>query len=406
MSDFDTEGAVTLVADERSLRQLRSTVEDELSDIQVGAAGGRAGGGRPAEMQADGGTSSRERRRRRREFRWNRQNNSNIEDILEAVRGLELSGGGSGGMLAEVLGIGGDFAAEGAGVAAETATGLATDIAGTTIGNAAGSIIAEEISGTSVGVETNSLSVERPEWIPIPVEDPTNGTDGPIGGPLPVPDLPPLQVPELPSIRAPESIAVDRDPLPVEDTILAVEDTVLPVENTTLPVEDKTLSVEDVGPITVAVGSRERSTQSGNSSNRGAFQRAGDALDDVGAWGADMLLPGDVPPSASERLGKGGTLSGRPFETIGRGIDTVNPTTSGGYGSGNGGGGSGGGRVDVSVTHSPTYRVDVDPRKLDRLADRIVSEIEGNVERDISELETEIDKLRSNLEQLEREITG
>ncbi|OYR75150.1 hypothetical protein DJ84_23650, partial [Halorubrum ezzemoulense] len=60
---------------------------------------------------------------------------------------------------------------------------------------------------------------------------------------------------------------------------------------------------------------------------------------------------------------------------------------------------------EVTVTHSPTYNVDVDPRRLDSLADRIVSEIEDGVERDIDALEDDLQELERDLQELDREIT-
>jgi len=170
VSDFSTEAAVEMVAEERALRQLRDDVEERLSDVQVGvsagSAGGGGGGGRPPEMRSDGGQSSRERRRRRREFRWARQNNSNIEDILEAIRGLELTGGRGSGMLAEVFGVGGDLATEAAGTAADAATSLATEAAGSALGNAAGSIIADQINGSAVGLKSDTIAV-TPNPLPV-----------------------------------------------------------------------------------------------------------------------------------------------------------------------------------------------------------------------------------------------
>jgi hypothetical protein len=399
---FETEAKLTLTVDEGNLRNVQQQIEEGIGTTAVGVTDGGS-----MSAQSAGSSGSGRGRRARRSMRLAETRTEHLEDAvfyLESIDDAVSEGGlgGGGGLFAELLGIGGDLGAEAAGTAAETATGLATDVAGTAIGQAAGGIIAREISGSSVSVEGISkppwvpLRVQKPEW-KIGVERPTDGLDGPVGGPLPIPDIPPLEVPDIPSIDAPESISVDRDPLPVENTTLAVE-------NTTLPVEDTTLPVEDVGPITVAVDIGGVSGKRGGGSNRGAIQRAGGALDDIGARVAEFITGKDAPPSITEPLGEGGTPAGRPGETIGRLFDTTNPLTSGGFGSGSGSGGSGGTQLDVSVTHSPTYRVDVDPRKLDQMVSDIVSEIESNVERDIGELEQEIDDLRSNLDSLERDI--
>jgi len=60
---------------------------------------------------------------------------------------------------------------------------------------------------------------------------------------------------------------------------------------------------------------------------------------------------------------------------------------------------------EVTVTHSPTYRVDVDPRRLDSFADRIVSKIEDGVQRDLDKLEDTVEELQRDLTALERDIT-
>jgi len=90
-SNFSTTAHVEMVAEERALRQLRDDVEDRLSDIQVGVGAGDEGGGRPPEMRSDGGgQSGRQRRREKREHRWARSRTDDIEDLLEAVRGLDM----------------------------------------------------------------------------------------------------------------------------------------------------------------------------------------------------------------------------------------------------------------------------------------------------------------------------
>jgi hypothetical protein len=168
------------------------------------------------------------------------------------------------------------------------------------------------------------------------------------------------------NLGVPDTIAVDRDPLPVQ--------------RDPLPVDREPLPVEDVGPITVdvrtsGVGAAPRGNN--GSSNYGPLS---------GIPGNKRIVDGVrsvTPDFITERID---SLPG-----------AVNNNTSAGRPAGSS-------SVSVSVTHNPTYRVDVDPRKLDRLADRIVSDIEDNVERDIDALEQEIEELRSNLGNLEREI--
>jgi len=151
-------------------------------------------------------------------------------------------------------------------------------------------------------------------------------------------------------------------------------------------------------PIALDTGAGRMASES---SSRGAFQRAGDYIDDLGADGADMLLPGTPPASTTERLGEGGTFAGRPFETFGRAVDTINPFTSGGFGSGGGSGGGGGStpvtnNVDADVR--PRFTINVDTDSLvdeverlvedaqDEVRDELLDKIEG-VERDIDDLE-------------------
>ncbi|OYR53598.1 hypothetical protein DJ73_07250 [Halorubrum sp. Ea1] len=388
---FETSAELSLTVDEGDLKNVQQQIEDGIGTTAVGVTDGGS-----MSAQSAGSSGGGRGRRARRSMRLAETRTELLEDAVVYLEDIEDKvgggdGGGAGGIFTELLGsateTAGDAAIEAGDTVAETLTNVLTGTAASALGNT----ISSAITNSDVSV---SSDIAKPEWAPltvrkpgwkIEVEDPTNGTDGPIGGPVPVPDIPPLSVPELPSIDAPDSIAVNRDPLPVEDT---------------------TLPVQDVGPITVSLDTRSGSNRGGGGSRRGLLQRTGSALDDAGARGADMLLPGSPPASVTKRLGEGGTPVGRPFEALGRGFDTVNPFTSGGFGSGNRPSGTGGGQMDVSVTHSPTYRVDVDPRRLDRLADRIVTEIEENVERDIVDLEREINDLRSNLDELEREITN
>lgn len=397
---FETAAELDLVVSDRALRNVRNQIESELGAVEMGVTDG----GTMSAQSARGGSGGS--RRRRESLRMERSRTEHLEEAvayLEDIEDAVSEGGlgGGGGMLAELVGIGGDLGAEAAGTAAETATGLATDVAGTALGQAAGSVIARQISGSTVGVEDTTLSVERPDW----VDDVGGGRD--VFSPTIEPTVAPTFQPDLGldfglpdlsdlTLGIPDTLAVNREPLPVQRDPL-------PVENV------GPLPVEAVDPITVTVETRSRRTSTsadtGPQTGRGPFQRAGGVFDDIGADITEHLLSGDPPPSISEPLDEGGTISGRPLEALGKTADTVNPFTPGGFGSdGTTSTPASAPTQEVTVTHSPTYNVDVDPRRLDSLADRIVSEIEDGVERDIDALEDDLSELESDLQELEREI--
>jgi hypothetical protein len=140
MSDFQVGADLTLSTDRSSLRDVRSEIESELSDIPVGVEadlGPRGSGGAGAEA------GGRERRRRRREFRWARERTEFAEQTVALLESIEdsvgegggggllgtLGGGGAAGVAAGGLSLGGlatgGLAAGGAGiVGAGTATFL------------------------------------------------------------------------------------------------------------------------------------------------------------------------------------------------------------------------------------------------------------------------------------------
>ena len=321
-----------------------------------------------------------------------------LEDIEDAVSEGGLGGGG-GGLFAEVLGVAGETAGDAAIETGGTVADAVSDILTGTAASALGNTISSAITGSEVSVEDTTLSVERPDW----VDDVGGGRD--VFSPTIQPTFEPTFQPDLGldfglpdlNLGIPDTLAVNREPLPVQRDPLPIEDI-------------GPLPVEEVGPITVAVETSVRrpstSADTGPRNRRGPFQRVGGAFDDIGAEITEFILPGDASPNISEPLDEGGTIAGRPFEALGKTIDTINPIAPGGFGSeGTASTSAPAPTQEVTVTHSPTYNVDVDPRRLDSLADRIVSEIEDSVERDIAALEDDLSELERELQELEREIT-
>ena len=330
-----------------------------------------------------------------------------LEDIEDAVSEGGLGGGG-GGIFAEVLGIGGDFAAEGAGAAADTVSGLATDVAGTAIGQAAGSVIAQQISGTTVSVEPDPLPVESDDSggnrVTISPDVRVNPTIEPTIEPTFQPDLgPDISLPDL-NLGIPNMLAVDREPLPVQRDPLPVERT-------------EPIPVEDVGPVGINIstrGSGSTSTAPGqNSSNRSLDELFDDSLES-GAKGA--LAGGGLGAASGAAAGGIGALPGAAIGAIGGGIFSAGtPFVEEGasrIGSALKADDQGDNRstdsapnITVEVDRSPTYNTTIDPSRLSDLADRIIREIEEGTQRDIDELRRDVEEIGKDLEELENEIT-
>lgn len=346
--------------------------------------------------------------------RLDEERNELLDDAVIYLESLDdalsedglLGGGGAGGLAAEVLGIGGDFAAEGAAVAAETATGLATDVAGTALGQAAGSVIAQQISGSTVGVEPN----------PLPVEGGGSGGDSVTVAP----DLQPVFKPtfrptfqptvdvspelDLPDLNfgggGPGAVRVDESQLP-----LAVEETLLAVERPSwMPIP-----VENLGPMTTGIGAAEQKRrkdrsfgglidESLRSGAKGALAGAGLGAAGGAAAGGIGALPG----AAIGAIGGGIFSAGTPF--VEEGASRIDSALSGNQ-LGETNASTTPTNLTADVTYQPTYNVDVDPRRLDDLADRIIGEIEDRLQRDIDELESDLQELERNVDDLEREIT-
>lgn len=370
---FETEATLSLTVPKTQLTQIRSDIESELSDIGLAATDGSS-----MSVQASQTNSNTRGRGGRRLIRLNQSRNEYLSDSLLYLEDIEdhlsESGFGGGGLAAEVLGIGGDFAAEGAGAAADTVSGLATDVAGTAIGQAAGSVIADQISGSTVSLEPT----------PVPVEG-----DGSSGNSITVsPTLKPTFRPTFePTVDvSPELDLPDFNfgggggagPVRVDESQLP-----LPVRRDPLPVEDiEPLPVEDVGPITVVVGGGSKGSRPNSSGDgRNIAEKFTDAFGNIPIIG---------PPAEefSENVGRR-SRELTPF---------VSTQESGGESTG------GRGNLSVDVTHSPTYNMEVDPRQLNQLADRIVSELESRVERDIDEIRDDLDEVEGDIAELERDV--
>ena len=359
---FETSAELSLTVDEGDLRNVRQQIEDGIGTTAVGVADGGS-----MSAQSAGGSGGGRGRQARRSMRLAESRNEYLEDVVIYLEEIEDKvggggGGGAGGVFTEILGVAGETAGDAAIEAGDTVAEAITQVLTGTAATALGNTISSAITNSEVAVEDTTLTVKRPGWLDEftsrsyefkPTVKPTfDAPDVDLG-----PDL---------NLGVPDTIAVDRDPLPVQ--------------RDPLPVDREPLLVEDVGPITVNVRTGEVGPVSrGNngSSNYGPL-----------SWipGNKRIVDGVrgvTPDFITERID---SLPG----AVNNNNSADRPT--------------GGGSVSVSVTHNPTYRVDVDPRKLNRLADRIVSDIEDNVERDIDELEQEIDQLRSNLGNLEREI--
>ncbi|MFP4117268.1 MAG: hypothetical protein ACLFSD_00245 [Salinivenus sp.] len=394
MSDFSTTALLDIQLNDKSVRDTKRTLSDELDDITVDVS---AGGAMPS---GGSGNSSRDT------IRHAESQTELLEDAVIYLNSIDdhfddgLLGGGGGGLAGELLGIGGDFASEGAGAAADAVSGLATDAIGTAIGSAAGDMIAQQISGSTVSVTPNPLPVEddrggggdRTLSPTINTETELSPTFEPTFKPTFEPTIdvsPEFDLPDLDFGGGAEKVRVDESQLP------------LGVEREPLPVEDVgELPVEDIGP---TAPSDEPVRE------RGSDPRTGRELleDAAGRGGAGALAGGAI-----------GSISPDPFTTAGGaiagGLTGIGSTLvgeagrrlGGGDGSSGGGGGSAPSQtITADVDYSPTYNMTIDARQLDRLADRIISEVEDRHDQDVDELRGDIDDIEDDLRELERQIT-
>jgi hypothetical protein len=337
--------------------------------------------------------SNRERRRRRREFRWNRQRTSDVADLLEAVRGLELSGGGGGGgLLDDAVGIAGE------------AGGALAEALPTAIGSAVGTAVGEAVSGSQVGIT-------KPGWVPIEVENP---------GTADVEDV---------------TLPVEQPTLDVHEPTLPVEEPTLAVEEPTLPVERPTRPVEDVGPVEVQVsvgrpselaGRRRPGPTGGRAAPPASEPQPPELPDDAGVPGPG---PFETIMDTASFGAQQGAMAGMPASPIGPVVGGVGGGILGGAGGAISYGLRFGNSVledtvnygrpnqpsrsrpateqvsvtnDVTVDYSPTNRLDIAPNRLDDLKKDIVDAIERSMQKDIDALEDEIEALRADFENLDR----
>lgn len=377
---FETTAELDLVVSDQALRQVRGQVESELGAIEVGTTDG---GTMSAQSARSGSGGSR---RRRQSMRMERTQTEHLEDIALYLESIDdvlseggLLGGGGGlpgsGIFAEVVGSGVETAGDVAVEAGDTVAEAVSDVLTGTAASALGNTISSAITGSEVAVEDTTLTVERPEWV-----DEVGGSNSRninVDTTFSNDISPEFTLPET-GLGIPGSIDVVRDPIPVQRDPL-------PVEDTTLRVEDiEPLDVEDVGPITVAV---ETSTRRGPTPTGPDSEPTGGVQ--IGGENGITLGPGGIQAGGDDGITLGRD-PGDPTGTQSRSNQSQSRATP---------------TREVTVTHSPTYQVDVDPRRLDSLAERIISEIEDGVQRDIDELEDDVDELERELEELERGIT-
>jgi hypothetical protein len=372
---FETTAELDLVVSDQALRQVRGQIESELGAIEIGATDGGTMSAQSAQSGSGGS------RRQRQTLRMERTQTEHLEDIalyLESIddvlsEGGLLGGGGGGGIFTEIIGAGAETAGDVGVEAGDAVADAVSDVLTGTVASALGNTISSAVAGSTVSVEPNPLPVESGDSGGNNVTVSPDVHFSPTIKPTFEPDFgPDINLPDL-NFGIPDTLAVNREPLPVQRDPLPVE-------------AIDPLPVEDVGPITVAFETRTGRSPTSTGSGSGSGPLGGVQL---GGESGITLGPGGIQVGGDSGI------------TLGR--DPGDPT---GTQSGSGGSTSASvSRREVTVTHSPTYNVDVDPRRLDSLADRIVSEIEGGVERDIDALEDDLQELERELQELEREIT-
>jgi len=405
---FETAADLDLVVSDQALRQVRGQIESELGAIEIGATDGGTMSAQSAQSGSGGS------RRQRQTLRMERTQTEHLEDIALYLESIDdvlseggLLGGGGGlpgsGIFAEVVGAGAETAGDVGVEAGDAVADAVSDVLTGTVSTALGTSISSAINDSTVAVEPN----------PLPVEDEGSGGDtvtvspdvrfSPTIKPTFEPDLgPDINLPDL-NLGIPDTLAVNRDPLPVQRDPLPVED-VGPIP------------VEEVPSVAIDISTRgtgSTATTSGqSSSNRSLDELFDDSLESAGRGGATGAALGAVGGAAGGGVGAipgavaggvGGTIvgAGTPFVLEGasrigsalgdgQGPDRPSPPAQ---------------NITVEVDRSPTYNTTIDPSRLDDLADRIVSAIEEDIERELDELRSDVDDVERDIEELERDIT-
>jgi len=386
MSEFSTESTLSLVVQERDLRRIRGQIEDALSDVAVGPS---AGEGRPPEMAADGAGvgSGRAQRRARRSFRMTVEQTEYLEDAVAYLEEIEdhvsERDGGGGGIIDDLVGAvvetGGDAALQ----LSDTVLEVATDAAGTALGNA----VADAVNSSTLDVEEPTLQVEKPPWVPIQVEDTGGGSEDPPNIAPPLEDLgegtgdggsPLVDVsPELNPDFSPEfhpEFSPEFNP--------EFKPEFNPTFNPTISPEIKVSPTLDLPDLNL--GGPE--SQPATDPRRRPPPKEGDDTGLFSIGGEDGLVFGEGYVSIG---GDNGIQVGRKDQG-----NSTNQSTRGKPSR------------DVSVTSKTDSRVTVDPSGLDRLKDEIISAVGDAQQENREELQDEIDQLESELEDLRNDITG
>ena len=367
---FETEAELSLTVPRSELQNVQRQIEDSIGAVEVGATDG---GSMSAQTT---GASGGNGRGGRRALRLAEERNELLDDAVIYLESLDdalsegglLGGGGLGGVGTELLGVAGETAGDVAVEAGDTVAETIQDTLVGTVSTALGTAVSDAISNSEVAVADEPVPV-TPN--PLPVEGGGGGTTvSPTIKPT-VDVAPDVELPDL-EFGSPGTVRVDDSQLP------------LSVVRDPLPVEDVgPIPVEDVGPITVTVETRRPGAPSGGS---GGPDSTGGVQ--IGGENGITLGPGGIQVGGDS----GVTLGRDPDDPTGTQSNSTETSPAPAPAR------------EVTVTHSPTYRVDVDPSRLDGLADRIISEIEDGIERDIDALEGDLNELERNLDELERDI--
>ena len=385
MSEFQTTAEILFEADQDSLRSIRDEVAD-IGPLTVEYEPSRNPAARSASRlgRTDGGRGSV----------GGRQTRSILTDIrdLQEDTLVELEdmsddlGGGQSGPLEVITGVIGDVGGEAAGATAETVGSVGGTAAGSALGTLAGELLAGTLGSgegsggapkpvpiasedTPVAVEDATLDVETPT---LTVDDPSPLTIDDTNLPLPVERVDPIPV------NAPRSI-----PVAVGDTTLSARATAT----------------------AISAGGPTASRRPTPAPSRGGYDGPGfvESVTGTAEFGANVgssSLGGLGPPGILAGA-LGGTVAGGIGGALGYGLNRIDYALTGDTGAG----GSPSPRptprqsVDVDVTADRRSTITVDVTGVDRLKQDVIDEVERMHDKDVRELERELDKLRRALTQ-------